>query len=96
MKYLRFVGKIPTFVDKTSKEVLPDASLFYQNNPTMIEVIAIKVDAEVNIEYKLYFNAAGKPCIRVFDLDVNDAVSITIYPTLERATAEFENATKSI
>jgi hypothetical protein len=62
----------------------------------MIELFAVKVDSEANIEYKLYLNAVGKPCVRVFDLDANDAVSITIYPTLEMAISEFENATKNI
>jgi len=47
---------------------------------------------EGNIEFLLFLNKAGKPCIRVKDLDAEEVIAVHIFPTIEMAKAEFKKA----
>ena len=44
---------------------------------------------ENNIEVKLYTNNAGKACVRGYDLDAGEVITITVYPSMDKAETAY-------
>ena len=53
-----------------------------------METIKTQID-DNNVEYKLFINNSAKYSVRVFDLDAEEVVGITIYPDQNSATKAF-------
>lgn len=59
-----------------------------------IEVMDVKVID--GVEYKLFKNNEGRPCIRVFDVDAEEVVGIKRYSNEEQARSEFEKLIQKV
>lgn len=56
----------------------------------MVNVIKSKVFPEDGLSVELYVMNDGRHAVRMFDMDAQEVVGITIYPTPERADAAYE------
>jgi hypothetical protein len=58
------------------------------------ETVKVQV-CTMNIETKLFINAAGKYAVRMRDLDAEENITISIFPSRETAEAYFDHLIKA-